>query len=339
MSGQANVPAQPGARPDDAPGGRVLLTGASGLIGSRAIAALLAAGHEVHALGRRAGAPPGMSTGGPAPASAGVIWHEVDLLDDRAVAPVVAQIAAERLLHLAWYTEHGRFWSAGENLDWVAASVRLLRQFAACGGRRAAIAGTCAEYDWERLDGPCRELDRSGAAATAERPATLYGACKRATRLACEAYAREVGLSLAWGRVFLLYGPGEDERRLVSQVARALLAGEQAPTSDGAQLRDFMHADDVAAGFVALLDSDVDGPVNVASGQAVSIADMLDLIARAAGRPELLRRGALPRRAGEPDLLVADVSRLRDEVGFAPSITLEHGIAETVAALRALGGG
>ncbi len=338
MSGQANMPAQPGARPDDAQGGCVLLTGASGFIGSRAIAPLIAAGHEVHALGRRAGASAGGAVGAVAAASAGVIWHEVDLLDDRAVQPLVAEIAAERMLHLAWFTEHGRFWSAGENLDWVAASVRLVRAFAQAGGRRAAIAGTCAEYDWARLDGPCRELDDAGDAATAERPATLYGACKRATRLVCEAYAHEAGLSLAWGRVFLLYGPGEDERRLVPQVARALLSGERAPTSDGAQLRDFTHVDDVAGGFAALLDSDVEGPVNVASGEAVSIADVLALIARAAGRPDLLRLAALPRRDGEPDLLVADVRRLRDEVGFAPSVTLEQGIAETVDVLRALVG-
>jgi nucleoside-diphosphate-sugar epimerase len=335
MSGPSNVPAQQSARRDGAQGGRVLLTGASGLIGSRAIAPLLAAGHEVHALGRRAGAAAGVAVGGSAPASAGLIWHEVDLLDDRAVQPLVAEIAAERLLHLAWYTEHGRFWSSGENLNWVAASVRLLRAFAQAGGRRAAIAGTCAEYDWTQLDGRCRELDGADGPATVERPATLYGACKRATRLVCEAYAREAELSLAWGRVFLLYGPGEDERRLVPQVARALLAGEQAPTSDGAQVRDFMHADDVAAGFVALLDSAVEGPVNIASGEGVSIADVLALIASAAGRPELLRLGALARRAGDPDLLVADVRRLREEVGFAPSVALSQGIAETVDSLRA----
>jgi nucleoside-diphosphate-sugar epimerase len=327
MSGHSNVPAPPGASPDGARGGRVLLTGATGLIGSRAIAPLLAAGHEVHALARRAG-----------PACAGVVWHEVDLLDDGAVQPLIAEIAAERMLHLAWFTEHGRFWSAGENLDWLAAGVRLLRAFAQAGGRRAAMAGTCAEYDWTRLDGPCRELDGADGPATPERPATLYGASKRATRLVCQAYAQETGLSLAWGRVFLLYGAGEHERRLVAQVARALLSGEEAPTSDGAQLRDFMHADDVAAGFAALLDSEVEGPVNVASGQAVSIADVLALIAGATGRPELLRLGALARRDGEPELLVADVRRLRDEVGFTPSVALEQGIAETVDAWRALVG-
>jgi nucleoside-diphosphate-sugar epimerase len=302
-------------------GQRLLLTGGRGLIGAQAIAPLLAAGYEVHALGRRQGD------------RADVNWHEVDLLDRPAVDGVVAEIAAEQLLHLAWYTEHGRFWAAPENLDWLAASVCLIRAFAEAGGRRAVIAGTCAEYDWTHPGERCHELDRDGVAATPARPATLYGACKHATHLAASAYARETGLSLAWGRVFLLYGPGEDTRRLVPQVANALLSGQQAPTSDGMQIRDFMHVDDVAGGFAALLASAVEGPVNIASGEAVRIADVLALIARAAGRPELLRIGALPRRSGEPEMLVADAARLRDEVGFIPAIALEQGIAATVAAL------
>ncbi|HEV7527522.1 MAG TPA: NAD(P)-dependent oxidoreductase [Solirubrobacteraceae bacterium] len=301
---------------------RVLLTGGSGFIGSRAIAPLLEAGYEVHAIARRHGA------------SADVTWHELDLLDDRASADLVAEIAAEHLLHFAWITEHGRFWSAPENLDWVAASLRLLRAFADAGGRRAVLAGTCAEYDWEGHVERCVETDDGARAATPLRPATLYGACKHATRVVADAYAREAGLSLAWGRVFLLYGPGEDQRRLVPHVASALLAGQQAPTSDGAQVRDFMHVDDVAGGFVALLRSAVEGPVNIASGQGARIADVLALIADAARRPELLRIGALPRRPGEPDALVADTRRLRDEVGFAPAIALERGIAQAVASLR-----
>ncbi len=300
----------------------MLLTGGSGFIGSRAIAPLRAAGFEIHALGRTPGG------------SSDVVWHELDLLDDRASARVVAEVGAEHLLHLAWYTEHGRFWNAPENLDWVAASVRLLRAFAEAGGRRAVIAGTCAEYDWADAEESCRERSDGARPQTPLRPATLYGACKHATHLIAETYAREADLSLAWGRVFLLYGPGEDERRLVPDVARKLLAGAQAPTSDGAQERDFMHVDDVARGFVELLASAVEGPVNIASGQAVSIAEVLALIADAAGHPELLRLGALQRRDGEPERLLADVTRLRDEVGFRASTALEQGIAETVAALR-----
>ncbi len=75
-----------------------------------------------------------------------------------------------------------------------------------------------------------------------------------------EAAAPELAIELAWGRVFFLYGPGEAPGRLVASVARALLAGERAATGDGTQIRDFLHVDDVAGAFAALLDSDVTGP-------------------------------------------------------------------------------
>jgi nucleoside-diphosphate-sugar epimerase len=86
----------------------------------------------------------------------------------------------------------------------------------------------------------------------------------------------------------------------------------------------------VAGAFAALVDSDVTGAVNVGSGEAVTVGAVVDEIARAAGRPDLVRRGALPNRQGEPAKLVADVRRLRNEVGFEPHYDLESGIKDTV---------
>jgi nucleoside-diphosphate-sugar epimerase len=287
----------------------VLVTGATGFIGRRVLGPLQERGFDVHAVARTVPNDP----------QNGVTWLAADLLDDAQRRGVVQRAGATHLLHLAWYAEHGRFWEAAENVAWTAATLRLAQEFAAAGGRRAVMAGTCAEYAW----GSGGMLAEN---ATALEPATLYGACKDATRRIVARLVPE----LAWGRVFFLYGPGERRGRLVAAVARALVAGERAPTSAGGQRRDFLHADDVADAFAALVASDVTGAVNVGSGAPVAVADVVRTIAACAGRPELLDVGALPQRAGEPEEIVADVRRLRDEVGWAPRIGLAEGLASTV---------
>ena len=290
---------------------KVLLTGATGFVGAHAIAPLLESGHEVHAVGRSGGS------------ADGVRWHAVNLLDQDEALSLVSRVRAEGLLHFAWCAEHGRFWTAPENLDWVAATLRLLRGFREVGGLRAVVAGSCAEYRW----GP----PVLSEAQTPLEPATLYGAAKHATRTVATAYAAESGLELAWGRIFFVYGPGEHPDRLVPSVARALLTGREAAMTDGTQVRDFMHVADVARAFVALLDSSATGALNVASGEPVQLRDLIHHIAAAAGRGELVRFGARARAAGEPDELVADVRRLHEDIGFRPALTLSTGIAETVA--------
>jgi nucleoside-diphosphate-sugar epimerase len=148
--------------------------------------------------------------------------------------------------------------------------------------------------------------------------------------VAAQVLAEQEGLSLAWGRLFLLYGPGEPTARLIPSVVLPLLAGKVARTTVGTQLRDFMYVDDVAGALVEVLDSGIDGPVNVASGQCVELREMIEVAGRATGRPELLAIGALPLRGAEPARLCADVRRLRDEVGFVPRFGLDEGIRETV---------
>jgi nucleoside-diphosphate-sugar epimerase len=323
---------------------RVLLTGASGFVGAQAIAPLLDAGHEVHAISRTENATGDERDGGrvhgdktglidpdssAAAHSGQVVWHRGDLTDARQAEALVREIAAERLVHMAWYVEHGRYWQAPENVTWVEATLRLLRAFTAAGGRRAVLAGTCAEYEWSR------EVYDERTAPLA--PATLYGVAKHATHLVAERFAANVDLELAWGRIFMPYGPGETGERLVPSVVRALLAGREAPVSEGTQIRDFMYVDDVAGAFVALLDSPVEGVVNVASGRPCTLREMVTLLAEEAGRPELVRWGALPTRAEEPQQLVADVRRLHNEVGFVPRVDLHAGVRRTVAYWREAG--
>ena len=98
--------------------------------------------------------------------------------------------------------------------------------------------------------------------------------------------------------------------------------------TDGTQRRDFLHAADAGAAFAALADSEVVGAVNVASGETVVLRELAQQIGRLIGRGELLQIGARPMPEGEPPALIADIERLRDEVGWSPTIGIEDGLEE-----------
>jgi nucleoside-diphosphate-sugar epimerase len=94
---------------------------------------------------------------------------------------------------------------------------------------------------------------------------------------------------------------------------------------------------DVAEAFVALLDCPVQGAVNIGSGNPVSVGTLIDVIAAQIGRPDLVRLGAKPLPAGEPPMLVPDVSRLTGEVGWQPRFDLNTAVADTIAWWREQG--
>ena len=297
--------------------GTVLVTGASGFIGRPTVERLVAAGHEVHAVVRQR----------PADADTRLHWHEVDLHDHGRVETLLASLEPERALHLAWDVSPG-FASSPENVRWAASSLVLLRALGEVGCKRVVTAGTCFEYDWTL--GVCHEAD------TPTKPSTLYGAAKLAVSSTAIAAAEQIGMEVAVGRVFFLFGPGEPSGKLVAHVVRSLVRGERAACTAGEQLRDYLYVDDVAAGLAALVGSDVTGAVNIGRGEGTRVADLVTLIGEVAGRPELVGLGDRETPAGEPPEIVADTTRLRTEVGAPAPLPLEDAVQRTVAWWRDL---
>ncbi len=290
---------------------RVLLTGATGLIGRATARALVQAGHEVLAVSRSGAALPGTTA------------IACNLLDSTDRCRLVAQAGAEHLMHLAWHDGPKDRWVSPVNLDWMVATIALVQEFGRAGGTRAVCAGSCAEYDWS-----VSELSETSPLA----PATPYGATKAGTGLALCAVAPELGLLMAWARIFFVYGPDEPVGRLFGDLMHGLRTGTPVPCSDGLQERDFLHVDDLALALVELLASDVSGPINIASGTTLPVRDLIGEVARQFGRPDLIRFGARARPTNDPPRLAADVTRLTREVGFTPRYDLLSGVAAVLAA-------
>src|SRR5580692_8947410 len=272
--------------------GRVLVSGAGGFIGRWSVPALLRSGYEVHAV------LSGNANRDVPEQLRGARVHFADLLDESAAAALMSQVQPTHLLHFAWIATPGLYWNSAENFRWLAASEHLLRCFGAQGGRRVMMAGSCAEYDWSRVE-VCDELrsplaNEGAAASAASGSLSPYAACKIALQAALTDFGRRQGVSTAWGRVFFQFGPHEHPDRLVPSVICNLLLNREAPCSHGRQIRSFLHVADVGEAFAAVLDSELEGPVNIGSDERVSLTDLVDRIGRQIGRSELLRLGARP---------------------------------------------
>jgi nucleoside-diphosphate-sugar epimerase len=148
--------------------------------------------------------------------------------------------------------------------------------------------------------------------------------------LLLESFASQFGVSAAWGRIFYLYGPHENVRRFVPYVITSILNHQSARCTDGSQIRDYLHVEDVASALVALLCSDVQGPVNIGSGIPVSLRQIAEYIAETTGRPDLLQLGVLSSSTNDPPLLVADNRRLLQQVGWTPRYSIETGLEQTI---------
>ncbi len=292
---------------------RVLVTGGSGSIGSACVQRLVERGVDTHVVARSRRDD-----------VAGVEWHAADLLAHSAAAAIVREIRPSHLLHLAWVTEHGRYWNDPSNVNWLGATLELFRAFEEQGGRHFVGAGTCAEYDWS--EGTLSETK------TPLRPTSLYGHCKAAAGNIIMSLAAQSECRAAWGRVFFMYGGNEHPERLIPYIIGRLLKGESVDLTDGNQIRDYIHADDVAEAFVRLLlDSDTSGAVNVGFGHGVSVREIALTLGELTGKGGLLRFGRVARPENDPPSIIGDTTRLANEVGFAPTLGLDKGLDMTLA--------
>lgn len=289
---------------------RVLLTGANGYLGRHVRRALRARGIDTVATGRN---HDGLANGEP--------FIAADLLNLRDLESLVEQAQATHLLHLAWYVEHGKYWTSPANFAWAQASLALVEAFQRHGGQRVVAAGTCAEYDWEY--GYMRED------VTPYRPALPYGVAKSATRQLLQSLCAVQGLEFAWGHVFFPFGLDESRQRLVPSLIRVFRDGATPFGINSNAYRGMLPVGDVANAFTALLESPMQGAFNICSGKPTCLGEVVRTVARLCqADPEIVLQLA-SERPSDPALLVGDNSRLRS-TGWLQTTSLEQCLQATL---------
>lgn len=293
---------------------KLLITGATGFIGKHCLEQLKNLDYEVHIVTSKPQHEICIKSE--------YAYHTFDLLDYSHINKLFNEIKPTHLLHLAWYAVPGKYMTSMENLRWVQSSIEILRQFLFYGGQRAVFAGTCYEYnlDYGFLTEYITPIDNK----------TIYGASKSSLYKIIESFSELTGLSMAWGRIFYLYGPHESKERLIPYVIRSLINGETTRCSHGEQIRDFLHVSDVARAFIELLESSITGPVNIGSGIPIKLKDIISKIGSMLGKEHLIKMGEVPVPPTEPKLIIANNHRLMDEVGWKAYYNLDTGLKQTV---------
>jgi nucleoside-diphosphate-sugar epimerase len=283
---------------------RILLTGATGFIGAHVARALIARGVELHGM-TLPGAPRDRLAG----VSSQLELREGDLADATWVRDTVGSIAPDAAIHLAWYAEPRSYLRAvPENLASLRGGVNLLDALAGGGTcRRVVLAGT----GLENLTDPVP---------------TMYAAAKAAQHRLALGFT-ERSMTAACAHIHYLYGPWEDERRVVPTVIRSLLRGEPIDVTEGEQSRDYLHVADVAEALCLIAESDLTDRVDICTGAPVRLRDVFEEIGRATGGAELLRIGVLADSestgwpaTGDPTALLA--------TGWQPRFNLQQGIRD-----------
>lgn len=168
-------------------------------------------------------------------------------------------------------------------------------------------------------------------------PRSMYDESKRFAEALCVTYARTRGVDVRLPRIFNTYGPGlspDDGRVVTNFIAQALRGEPLTVYGDGMQTRSFCFVDDEVRGLGALLDSDVQGPVNIGNPNEFTMLELALLVLELTGSASVIEHLPLP--GDDPLQRQPDITRARVELGWEPAVMLREGLERTVAWFRTL---
>jgi len=295
---------------------KVLLTGATGVIGLALIEELVARSCEVLVL-----ASPGSPRNGSLAcmASTGVRWQECGLSDYEAFT---SSERFDAMVHMAWSGGIDR-WNVDLNLHSARQCAMAVRLAARLGCHTFIGTGSQAE---------CGQQTLPLSADTRCTPNTPFGAAKNLARdLARIEASRVQGMRFIWARILSIYGPRDRETSMITATLRKLIRGEMPEFSSGEQIWDFLYADDAARALADMLERGHDGQIYVVgSGNARPLRDYLAALVRPFGVDLAQCLGKVDAGVSTPQMLVADTAPMREHLGWAPRMDFDNGVTKTI---------
>jgi dTDP-glucose 4,6-dehydratase len=303
-------------------GRRVLVTGATGFIGSHLVRRLVGEGAEVHAMTSNVSSvyPTRLLE-----LKDRIQLHEGSLIDRSAMDAIVARAQPSHVFHLGAYTHVGKSWRRVDECIQtnVQGTVNLLQALDGTGYERFVYTGTSEIYG--DIDVPFRE-------DAMVNPISPYSVSKYAGEKYCQMFHAGYGWPIVMVRPFNAYGPWQTPDRVIPEIIGRAIRGEELKMTQGRQTREFNFVEDIVDGFMVLGTADgIDGELfNLGCGEEVSMRDLATTILDLMGNPIEPQFGALPDRPTEIWRMFCDSTKVRERLGWAPQHSLAEGLAKTI---------
>ncbi len=296
---------------------RILLTGATGFVGSFVTRCLLARDCDVAVLVRPQSNPWRIADILPR-------LHMIrgDLADLSIVTNDICAFAPDVTVHLAWCGVGNLYRNDPQQVTNLQISLSLLDAVHAAGCHSWVGFGSQAEYGIY------------GHAMSEElptNPATIYGATKLCAGLLAQRMCDLYDMRFVWLRLFSAYGPADDPGWMIPYVILTLLRGERPTLTAGEQRWDYLFVEDVAeATYRVATKVDVQGIFNLGSGETHTVRGIVERIRDLIDPSLPLGFGEMPYQPGQIMHLQADITKLQTVTGWKPRTTLDDGFRETV---------
>lgn len=249
---------------------------------------------------------------------------KADLTDKDNLRSVLHGKSFDYVFNLSGYIDHTPYFKGGRKV--IESHLVGLMNILDCLDRKRLKGfvqiGSSDEYG--NAPAPQKETMR-------EMPISPYSMAKTASSHFIQMLHRTEGFRGTVLRLFLVYGPGQDDGRFLPQIIKACLKNESFKTSEGKQLRDFCYVDDAVDAMVrAALSTKARGHIiNIASGIPISIREVVERVMGFIGKGRPLW-GTYPYREEENMELYADITLAQRLLGWRASTSLEEGLKKII---------
>ena len=245
---------------------------------------------------------------------------EGSLNDMKNLNKEINKIKPDICIHLAWYTEPGKYLSSKENISLLSNSLEFAYSLFSANCKRIITAGTCFEYDVSQ-----RYLREESSL----NPQTLYGTTKLAMELIIEKLSQIFKQEFLHFRLFYQYGQKEDKRRFIPYVINSLLSNKEVIISESEYIRDYLYVKDTAKAIWYASMSKLQGVLNIGSGNPIKNRDIAYEIGSYMDKLNLInfqQKNLIPYAS----FICADNKKLKTQLNWCPDYTLKEGLKETV---------